>query len=167
MSNKAQKEITKLDESFGTYSNSSNVNENATVTSRSEDDKKHPLDNDLSLNVGEPSTNDAPDQYSTFRTTPTKEQNRISDEIVAADTGESIVKEAKKFHEPVDELADQIGDEVEGEYPEFLSEAQDKVEEFVDRAKEDPMGTLKEVGKGVLMVAGAMALLKGLFGRRH
>ena len=166
MSNKAHKEITKLDESFGTYSNSSNVNENATVTSRSEDDKTHPLDNDLSLDVGQPSTNDAPEQYSTFRKTPTKEQNRISDEIVAADSGESIVKEAKSFHEPIYEVADQIGDEIEGEYPEFLSEVQDRAEEFVNRAKEDPAATLKEVGKGILMVAGAMAILKGLF-RRH
>ena len=67
--------------------------------------KTHPLDNDLSLDVGQPSTNDAPEQYSTFRKTPTKEQNRISDEIVAADSGESIVKEAKSFHEPIDEVA--------------------------------------------------------------
>lgn len=96
----------------------------------------------------------------------TKEQNRISDEIVAADSGESIVKEAKSFHEPIDEVADQIGDEIEGEYPEFLSEVQDRAEEFVNRAKEDPAATLKEVGKGILMVAGAMAILKGLF-RRH
>ncbi len=166
MNDKAQREITRLDESFGTYSNSSNVNENATVTARSEDDKRHPLDNDLSLDVGQPSTNDAPDQYSTFRRTPTKEQDKISDEILAADAGESLTKEAHQMHETIDDLADEIGEEVDGEYPEFLSEVQDKAQAFIDRAQEDPAGTLKEVGKGILMVAGAVAILKGLFRRR-
>lgn len=167
MSDQAQNAITKLDESFGTYSNNSTINEDATVTSRSEDDKTHPLDNTLTLDLDSPSTNDAPDQYSTFEKTPTKEQDKVSNEIAAADAGESLAKEAEAFHEPVDSLAEQIGEPVQGTYPDILSSLQDKAEELAEQVKENPVAAAKEVGKGILMAAGAIAILKGLFGRRR
>ena len=50
------------------------------------------------------------------------------------------------MHETIDDLADEIGEEVDGEYPEFLSEVQDKAQAFIDRAQEDPAGSLKVVG---------------------
>lgn len=136
------------------------------MTASSEDDKKYPLDNDLTLDLNNPSTNDAPSQNSAVASRPTKAQDKESDEIVAEDEGETPVQKALEHFEDPRKLASEVGEEIDTEMPEVLSDARDRLEDLVVQAKEDPMSVAKEAGKAILMVAGACAILKAIFHRR-
>ncbi len=162
--------VRKLDESFGTYSNGSNQNTEATVTEMSEDDKQHPMADDLGLDFKHPSTNDAPEQKVPHEVTP--EQRIESDQIQARDR-------IDQAHEILDQLKDsaetlkahaeaKIEDTVQAETKE-VKKAENECKLHIDELKteiaNDPMQAIKEIGKVLLMIIGACTVLKIIFGR--
>lgn len=172
MSENFHDKAVKLDESFGQLTSRTNQNTEATVTGMSEDDKKHPLSDTLDLDFKSPSTNDAPEQKVSETVTPA--QRIESDQIVAEDRLGHAKKvldeledsaEAFKRHAEQDvethvhkdlQRAEIAAEEKENEYKNKLDELRVDIEK-------DPIGSLKDLGKCLLMIIGAFTVLKMIF----
>lgn len=166
MSEQSNENIRKLDESFGQYSHQTTVNPEASVTADSEDDKKQPLADDLTLSYDQPSTNDAPGQK--VSDTPTEAQSFISEKLLS---DEAFVK-AEKYLKENEEAAIKKIEDTAKNISKQLEEKSDQnpaakcLENLADTFAEDPAKGFIQVGKGILMAAGAIALLKGIFRRK-
>lgn len=147
MNEKAENNIRKMEESFGTYSSRSNVNDEITVTAQSEDDKKNPMADDLKLDYEQPSTNDAMQQPANEKVS--TEQAAFSKKTLE-DEKDRIKNNFKAFEEEVKE-------EVKKECP-----VKDTIENIQKTCEEDPVKGAVEVAKVGLMAIGALAIVKAI-----
>ena len=155
----------RMNESFGQYDSSTNIDTEYSISANSEDDKPQTGKPDLSLKDDGIGNNDSPIQDPADAVTP--EQQIISDSILAQEEKiQAVSKKAKKEVKDMQKDVESYIDEVEKEYNEaggLKGLAQEKAEDLKKAMNEDPKGTLCDLGKKTLMVVGAFALLKALF----
>lgn len=159
------KTLKKLNESFGQYDSSTNIDTEYSISPNSEDDKPQTGKPDLSLKDDGIGNNDSPIQDPADAVTP--EQQIISDSILAQEEKiQAVSKKTKKEVKNMQKDVESYIDEVEKKYDEtggLKGLAQEKAENLKKAMNEDPKGTLCDLGKKTLMVVGAFALLKALF----
>ncbi|WP_304683557.1 hypothetical protein [Ileibacterium valens] len=161
----------KLDESFGQYSSRSNKHSAKPVTTRSEDDKKAPIENPVSLDYR--SSSDPASMMDGVSTTVTPEQRLESDKILAEqrlEHAEQVLEDLKNSGEEFKKQAEEKVEQKIEEEKEMAQEAKQdfkaRIDELQDDIKEDPKGTLIDLGKLILMILGALSIIR-FFCKKH